>query len=95
MTARLTSDRGVTEISDRAVGRIARKAAAETEGVRTSGAGSSGDGIRLKISVDYPSPVREVAGRARAAVRERVESLTGVKAGRIDVDVVALTRGTS
>jgi uncharacterized alkaline shock family protein YloU len=92
MTARLTSDRGVTEISDRALGRIARKAAAETEGIGTRDAGSSDDGLRLKISVAYPSSVREAAGRARRAVRERVESLTGVAPGRIDIDVVAMTR---
>lgn len=94
MTTRLTSERGVTEISDRALGRIARRAAGEAEGVRAREAGSSDDGIRLKISVDYPSPVRAAAASARAAVRERVESLTGVPAGRVDVDVVALVRGT-
>ncbi|MBO2446409.1 hypothetical protein J4573_04865 [Actinomadura barringtoniae] len=95
MTTRLTSARGVTEISDRALGRIARRAAGEADGVRTRDAGSSDDGISLKISVAYPSPAREAARRARAAVRERVEALTGVPAGRVDIDVVAMTRGTS
>jgi uncharacterized alkaline shock family protein YloU len=46
--------------------------------------------LRMRISVAYPAPVREVARRLRELVRTRVGELTGLDVREVDIDVARL-----
>jgi uncharacterized alkaline shock family protein YloU len=46
--------------------------------------------LRVTVSVVYPAPVRQVAGRLRERVTARITELTGLRVGQVDVDVTAL-----
>jgi uncharacterized alkaline shock family protein YloU len=100
--------RGVTDVADRVVAKIAGRAAAEIEHVlpppatgfaRLAGGGSDpgvsaivhGATVELEVrlAVAYPAPMRLVARQVRAAVRARVEHLTGFEVRSVRVDVVA------
>ncbi|MEW2356729.1 Asp23/Gls24 family envelope stress response protein [Spirillospora sp. NPDC029432] len=94
--------RGRTEIAERAVGRIVARAVAET--ADAGGLGRSHTArtdveiagsvvtARVRMSVVYPAPVRDVAARVRERVRERVESLTGLAVRQVDIEVESLER---
>lgn len=45
---------------------------------------------RVSLSVDYPSPVREVAAQVRDTVSSQVERMTGLRVAEVDVVVAAL-----
>jgi uncharacterized alkaline shock family protein YloU len=49
--------------------------------------------LTMAISVRYPSPVEETAGRVRALVRERVAALAGIRVIHLDIEVPALRLG--
>jgi uncharacterized alkaline shock family protein YloU len=51
--------------------------------------------LRIRLSVTYPEPVREVTDRVRRRLVERVGELTGKRVGMVDVVVAALHRPTS
>lgn len=46
--------------------------------------------LRVAVSVVYPAPVRGVVGRLRERVMTRVNELTGLRVGQVDVDVTTL-----
>jgi uncharacterized alkaline shock family protein YloU len=46
--------------------------------------------LKLTVSVEYPAPVRVVAAQVRDAVRDQVNTFTGLTVGRIDITVPAL-----
>lgn len=46
--------------------------------------------LRMRISVAYPAPVREVTRRLRELVRTRVGELTGLDVREVDIDVARL-----
>jgi uncharacterized alkaline shock family protein YloU len=46
--------------------------------------------LRVRLSVTYPEPVREVTEEVRRHVAERVGVLTGKRVGSVDVTVVSL-----
>jgi uncharacterized alkaline shock family protein YloU len=100
--------RGVTVVADRAVSKIAGRAAGEIDHVlpppatgfaRLTGGGSDpgvsavvhGASVQLEVqvAVAYPAPLRSVARHVRAAVRTRVEDLTGLKVRSVRVEIVA------
>ncbi|MFF3439880.1 Asp23/Gls24 family envelope stress response protein [Streptosporangium sp. NPDC002721] len=97
--------RGRTDISDRVVSRIAARAAGEVARVREvgergplsfrGGTRATLDGelatLRLDVTVEYPTPIREVAEEVRRHVAERVMVLTGLDVGHIDVLVTNVT----
>ncbi|REE98661.1 Asp23/Gls24 family envelope stress response protein [Thermomonospora umbrina] len=45
---------------------------------------------RVELSVQYPTSVLTVTRQARERIRDRVESLTGLKVSHIDIDVTTL-----
>lgn len=46
--------------------------------------------LRIRISIAYPAPVREVTRRLRELVRTRVGELTGLDVREVDIDVTRL-----
>jgi uncharacterized alkaline shock family protein YloU len=46
--------------------------------------------LRMRISVAYPAPVREVTRRLRELVRTRVGELTGLDVREVDIEVARL-----
>ncbi|MFB9838667.1 Asp23/Gls24 family envelope stress response protein [Actinoallomurus acaciae] len=46
--------------------------------------------LRMRISVAYPAPVREVTRHLRELVRTRVGELTGLDVREVDIDVIRL-----
>lgn len=90
--------RGRTEISDRAVTKIACRAALEVPEVRDVHLGTSlwsrpsGSRVRggratlrLTVSMAYPTPLHAVSARLREHVIERVEQQTGLEVRRLDI----------
>ncbi|MFG2075881.1 Uncharacterized conserved protein YloU, alkaline shock protein (Asp23) family [Nonomuraea maritima] len=90
--------RGRTEISDRAVTKIACRAALEVPEVREVYLGTSlwsrpsGSRVRggratlkLTVSMAYPTPLHAVSARLREHVIRRVEAQTGLEVRRLDI----------
>ena len=48
--------------------------------------------VRMRITVAYPEPIRQVTRRLRDRVTSRVAELTGVEVRQVDIDVARLTR---
>lgn len=101
------ADRVVTRVAARAVaeveqtGGVARELAGITLG-RQSGAGAARvsariDGhltmIEVRLSVNYPAPVRTLTREVRRHVIERVTGLTGLEVRQVDIEVARLLRG--
>jgi uncharacterized alkaline shock family protein YloU len=101
------ADRVVTKVAAQAVsevgqtGGVARQLIGITVG-RQSGEGAARvsariDGhltmIELRLSLDYPAPVRTLARQVRAQVIERVTGLTGLEVRHVDIEVARLLRG--
>ncbi|GAA2434623.1 hypothetical protein GCM10010191_56410 [Actinomadura vinacea] len=96
--------RGQTTIAERAVARIVRHALDEdAEGAGRGLARGRGPRVdvkvngetvtaRVRMSLLYPEPVREVTNRVRDHVRERVRALTGLTVRQMDIDVAGLER---
>ncbi|MFI0351907.1 Asp23/Gls24 family envelope stress response protein [Actinomadura sp. 9N407] len=99
-------ERGHTKIAEKAVARIVTRAVGETEDAgglgRKKGQGRAARTdvdvagtvvtARVRMSVVYPEPVREVSERVREHVRERVEALTGFTVRQVDIEVAELER---
>ncbi|MEU7335193.1 DUF6286 domain-containing Asp23/Gls24 family envelope stress response protein [Streptomyces sp. NPDC007074] len=96
--------RGTTTVSDKAVRRIAERAASEAlpgrpvTASRVSAAvhGRRAD-VALGVSLPYPLPVAETAREVRRHVSERTRELTGldVSLRRISVDTLTVPSGTT
>ncbi|MGP9683583.1 Asp23/Gls24 family envelope stress response protein [Brachybacterium sp. AOP3-A1-3] len=50
--------------------------------------------LTLDVGVDFPSPLAPALGALREHVRERVEHLTGLEVGRLDVTISWLNPAT-
>ncbi|MEU8269066.1 Asp23/Gls24 family envelope stress response protein [Sphaerisporangium sp. NPDC049002] len=46
--------------------------------------------VRVRMSVTYPAPIRQVVHRVRDHVAARVHELTGLDARQVDIDVTRL-----
>jgi uncharacterized alkaline shock family protein YloU len=101
------AERVVTKVAAQAVseveqtGGVARQLIGITLG-RQTGAGQARvsariDGhltmIELRLSVDYPAPVRTLTREVRRHVIERVNYLTGLEVRHVDIVVARLLRG--
>lgn len=101
------ADRVVTKVAAQAVseveqaGGVARQLIGITLG-RQSGEGSARvsariDGhltmIELRLTLDYPAPVRSLTREVRRHVIERVTGLTGLEVRHVDIEVARLLRG--
>ncbi|MCM6776343.1 Asp23/Gls24 family envelope stress response protein [Nocardia sp. CDC159] len=86
---------GRTTVGERAVRRIAARAAREVDGVgpdvRVS-ARVDGDTATLNVAlpIRYPMPIGQVAARCRAHLIERTRELAGLTVPRVDIEVSAL-----
>lgn len=95
MTTTLAApQRGLTTVADRAVGRIAARAAHEVAGVAgaTATARVTGGVAALDVRLDlrYPAPVATTTAQVRAHLVERVGALTGLQVSVVDVSVAVL-----
>lgn len=87
------AERGATTVSARAVGRIARRAAAEALPGGGTPTGASADVRRgravvgLRLALPHPVAVPDVAGRVQRHVTERAAHLTGLSVTRVGVRV--------
>lgn len=99
LSAAPAPERGRTTIADRVVERIAIAALVGVDGIGAATANAYIEGntatVRLRFAVHYPEPVAEVADRARACVRGRLEELTGLGVPRVDITVTALDAANS
>jgi uncharacterized alkaline shock family protein YloU len=101
------ADRVVTKVAAQAVsevgqtGGVARQLIGITVG-RQSGEGTARVSVRidghltmieLRLSLDYPAPVRTLTRQVRAHVMERVTGLTGLEVRHVDIEVARLLRG--
>jgi uncharacterized alkaline shock family protein YloU len=101
------ADRVVARVAARAVaeveqtGGVARQLIGITIG-RQAGEGTARvsartDGhlamIQLRLSLDYPAPVRTVTREVRKHVIDRVTGLTGLEVRHVDIEVARLLRG--
>jgi uncharacterized alkaline shock family protein YloU len=48
--------------------------------------------LRMRITVAYPEPIRQVTRRLRDRVTSRLGELTGLEVRQVDIDIVRLTR---
>ncbi|USX48362.1 Asp23/Gls24 family envelope stress response protein [Lentzea sp. HUAS12] len=85
---------GLTTVADRAVGRIAGRAAVEVPDVldcavtaRVTGGVATLD---ARLDLRYPAPVAATAARVRAHLVARVAELTGLRVSVVDVAVGVL-----
>lgn len=85
---------GLTTVADRAVGRIAGRAALEVPDVldcavtaRVTGGVATLD---ARLDLRYPAPVASTAARVRAHLVARVAALTGLRISVVDVSVGVL-----
>lgn len=94
MTA--AAERGTTVVSDRAVRRIAGRAAQEvTSGTarETEGAASVRGGradVGVKVALPFPAPLAETTRRLQAHVTDRTSELTGLRVGTAHVHITKL-----
>ncbi|MFD7296449.1 DUF6286 domain-containing protein [Streptomyces sp. NPDC059897] len=90
------AERGTTVVSDRAVRRIAGRAAGEVApAVGGSGTGSATvrgrrADVGVKVAVPFPAPLSEAARRIQDHVTRRTGELTGLRVGPARVHVTGL-----
>ncbi|WP_024799568.1 hypothetical protein [Nocardia sp. BMG51109] len=92
--------RGVTVVSERAVRRIAARAAREVDGVAPEvevSARVTGNSavLRVRLPVRYPRPVARIADACRAHLIRRTGELSGLSVPRVDIEVSALPTGAA
>ncbi|MEU0543146.1 Asp23/Gls24 family envelope stress response protein [Nocardia sp. NPDC005978] len=86
---------GSTTVSDRAVRRIAERAATEVDGVAAAVSvdalvTADTTALRVRLPVRYPLPVARVAESCRAHLVERVAELAGLRVTGVDIAVSAM-----
>ncbi len=85
---------GLTTVADRAVGRIAGRAALEVADVLGAAVTARVTGgvtaLDARLDLRYPAPVASTAARVRAHLVERVRALTGLRVSVVDVSVGVL-----
>ncbi|WP_157573842.1 Asp23/Gls24 family envelope stress response protein [Nocardia jejuensis] len=86
---------GRTTVSERAVRRMAARAALEVDGVESGAtvqATVTGDTATLRVSlpIRYPLPVSRIAEACRGHLIDRTRELAGVAVTEVDITVAAL-----
>lgn len=85
---------GLTTVADRAVGRIAGRAALEVPDVLDCAVTARVNGgvatLDARLDLRYPAPVASTAARVRAHLITRVAALTGLRVSVVDVSVGVL-----
>ncbi|MEV6362514.1 Asp23/Gls24 family envelope stress response protein [Nocardia asteroides] len=95
MTSAAAELPGTTTVGERAVRRIAERAAREVAGVEPGAQVSAqvvgtGATLRVRLPIRYPQPVGRVTDRCRAHLIARTEELTGLTVPRVDIEVSAM-----
>ncbi|MBF6326912.1 Asp23/Gls24 family envelope stress response protein [Nocardia transvalensis] len=90
---------GRTTVGERAVRRIAARAAREVAGVGPDvqvAARVVGDSatLHVRLPVRYPQPVARVSEECRTHLIRRTGELSGLSVPRVDIEVSALPTGT-
>lgn len=92
------AERGTTTVSDRAVRRIAERAAAEAVPGRAASAARGSVAVhgqraqvRLGVALAYPAPLADTVRRVQQHVTERTRQLSGLDVTRTEVSVNTLT----
>ncbi|SDH50275.1 hypothetical protein SAMN05216553_12518 [Lentzea fradiae] len=99
MTASLTAVQpGLTTVADRAVGRIAGRAAREVPEVLAARVTARVTGgvaaLEARLDLRYPAPIASTVARVRAHLVSRVGGLTGLDVSVVDVSIGALRAET-
>ncbi|MCL6675261.1 DUF6286 domain-containing Asp23/Gls24 family envelope stress response protein [Streptomyces panaciradicis] len=93
MTA--AAERGTTTVSQRAVRRIAERAATEARAVRVVGSAASVRGtsaeVSLRLTLPYPAPLADTVRDVQSHVTERTRRLTGLDVPLTRIGVTSLT----
>ena len=93
-----TAQRGTTTIPAKVVAKIAAEAAYETGNVGSNAGGGLGIGARcelygqvavlhMNLGLVFPTPLADTIEAVRAHVRSRVEHLTGLSVGKINIEI--------
>lgn len=87
--------RGCTTVSERAVRRLAARAAREVDGVAAGpevSARVTADTavLRVRLPVTYPTPVAVVTEACREHLMQRTHELSGLVVPRVDIEVSEL-----
>lgn len=87
--------RGRTTISERAVRRLAARAAGEVDGVAADPEVSARVTeetavLKVRLPVEYPMPVGAVTDACREHLMRRTHELSGLVVPRVDIDVAEL-----
>ncbi|MEU3010406.1 Asp23/Gls24 family envelope stress response protein [Nocardia asteroides] len=95
MTSAAAELPGTTTVGERAVRRIAERAAREVAGVEPGAQVNAqvvgtGATLRVRLPVRYPQPVGRVTAECRAHLIARTEELTGLTVPRVDIEVSAM-----
>ena len=95
MTATLAvAQRGQTTVADRAVSRVAGRAARELPDVLAASVTARVTGgvaaLDVRLDLRYPAPVKATTGHLRAHLMQRVNELTGLQVSIVDVVVAVL-----
>ncbi|WP_054816448.1 hypothetical protein [Nocardia arizonensis] len=96
MTAAIEELPGRTTVSERAVRRIAARAAREVAGIEReveANAEIRGDrtSLDIRVRIGYPHPVASVTDACRAHLVRRTTELTGLVVATVDISVAELT----
>ncbi|GAB2685641.1 Asp23/Gls24 family envelope stress response protein [Nocardia thraciensis] len=98
MTAAITELPGTTVVGERAVRRIAARAAREVPGVEpdvqvTARVAGDSAALRVRLPVEYPQPVARVTDACRDHLIRRTGELADLTVSRVDIEVSALAIG--
>lgn len=85
---------GVSAAPRRLLGVTVGEARADTEASVTAQVDGSVGTVRATVAIAWPNPVRVVADRLRAAIRDDVALMTDVRVAQVDLDVVSYAAAT-
>jgi len=86
---------GVSAAPRRLLGMTVGEARADSEASVSAQVGGSVGTVRATIAIAWPHPVRVVADRLRAAIRDDVARMTDGRVAQVDRDVVSFAAATS
>jgi uncharacterized alkaline shock family protein YloU len=86
---------GVSAAPRRLLGMTVGEARADTEASVTAQVDGAVGTVRATVAIAWPNPVRVVADRLRAAIRDDVALMTDVRVAQVDLDVVSFAAATT
>lgn len=86
---------GVSAAPRRLLGVTVGDARPDTEASVSAQVDGSVGTVRATVAIAWPNPVRVVADRLRAAIRDDVALMTDVRVAQVDVDIVSFAAATA